>query len=90
MEEATMKQNDERQRFLDKPENVGRLLWAFTVLCVLVLLADFFFHRHTYHPLEEMWGFYGVFGFLGIVGLVQAAKGLRKLMGRNEEYYGPE
>ncbi|MFC1660423.1 hypothetical protein ACFL3S_03005 [Gemmatimonadota bacterium] len=82
-----MKPDSERERFLDRRENVHRLLWGFTVLSVLVLLVDFFFHRHTYHPWEEWWGFYGIFGFVGIVVLVQAAKGLRRLVMRDEEHY---
>ena len=82
-----MKPSSERERFLDRPKNVARLLWGFTVLCVLVLIVDFFYHRHTTHGWEEMWGFYGIFGFIGIVVLVQAAKGLRRLVMRDEDHY---
>jgi drug/metabolite transporter (DMT)-like permease len=85
-----MTPNPERERFLDKRRNVDGLLWGFTVLCALILLVDFFFHRHVYHPWEGNWGFYGIFGFIGIVLLVQAAKGLRRLMMRDEDYYESE
>jgi hypothetical protein len=40
-----------------------------------------------YHPWEHLWGFYGIFGAVGIIVLVQAAKGLRKLVMRDEDYY---
>jgi len=82
-----MKPEGEKERFLDRQENVDRLLWAFTVLGCAVLAVDFFFHRHGYHPWERVWGFYGLFGAVGIIVLVQAAKGLRRLVMRDEDYY---
>lgn len=81
------KPEGERTRFLDRQENVDRLLWGFTVLGLAVLIVDFFFHRHVYHPVEGVWGFYGIFGAVGIVVLVQLAKVLRKLVWRDEDYY---
>ena len=82
-----MKPEGEKERFLDRQENVDRLLWGFTILGVITLLVDFFFHRHTYHSWEHLWGFYGIFGALSIVVLVQLAKALRKLVMRDEDYY---
>ena len=82
-----MKPEGEKERFLDRQENVDRLLWAFTVLGCAVLAVDFFFHRHAYLSWEHVWGFYGLFGGVGIVVLVQAAKGLRRLVMRDEDYY---
>ena len=82
-----MKPEGEKERFLDRQENVDRLLWGFTILGVITLLVDFFFHRHTYHSWEHLWGFYGIFGALSIVVLVQLAKVLRKLVMRDEDYY---
>ena len=82
-----MKPEGEKERFLDRQQNVDRLLWGFTLLGLIALLVDFFFHRHTYHPLEHIWGFYGIFGALSIFALVQLAKVLRKLVMRDEDYY---
>jgi hypothetical protein len=82
-----MKPDGERERFLDRQSNVDRLLWGFTVLGVLVLAVDLFFHRHIYHSWEHLWGFYGIFGAVGIVVLVQLSKVLRKLVMRDEDYY---
>ena len=87
MEDRKMKPESEKEWFLDKRKNVDRLLWGFTVLCALVLLVDFVFHRHVYHSWEEMWGFYGIFGFVGIWVLVQASKVLRWLVKRDEDHY---
>ena len=82
-----MKPQGEKERFLDKQENVDRLLWGATVVGILILLVDFFFHRHIYHPWERLWGFYGIFGALAMLVLVQSAKWLRKLVMRDEDYY---
>ena len=86
-EHDQMKPQGEKERFLDRQENVDRLLWGVTIVGVLVLLVDFFFHRHSYHPLERLWGFYGIFGAVAIIVLVQLAKLLRKLVMRDEDYY---
>lgn len=82
-----MKPEGEKERFLDRRENVDRLLWGVTVLGVILLAVDLFFHRHIYHPWEHLLGFYGLFGALGIVVLVQLSKVLRKLVMRDEDYY---
>jgi len=82
-----MRPEGEKERFLDRQENVDRLLWGVTVVGVLLLLADLLFHRHVYHSWERIWGFYGIFGAVAIVVLVQLAKGLRKLVKRDEDYY---
>ena len=77
----------EKERFLDRQENVDRLLWGTTVVGVLLILADFVYHKHVYHDWENLWGFYGIFGAVSIIVLVQLAKGLRKLVMRDEDYY---
>lgn len=82
-----MKPDGEKERFLDRQKNVDGLLWGLTALGLAILSVDFFFHRHVYHPWERVWGFYGIFGAVGIVVLVQLAKGLRKMVMRDEDYY---
>jgi hypothetical protein len=82
-----MKSDGERERFLDRQSNVDRLLWGFTLVGILVLAVDFFFHRHVLHSWEHLWGFYGIFGAVGIIVLVQLSKVLRKLVMRDEDYY---
>lgn len=77
----------EKERFLDRRENVDRLLWGVTVVGAILLLVDFLYHRHVYHSWEHLWGFYGIFGAISIIVLVQTAKGLRKLVMRDEDHY---
>lgn len=79
--------NKEKTQLFDKPQNVRRLLRGFYALCAVVLLLDFFVHRHGSHPWESLWGFYALFGFVACVVLVLAAKQMRKLLLRKEDYY---
>jgi len=76
--------------WLDKPENVSKLLRVFYVLCGVVLLAEFAIHKHGEHELESWPFFHGIYGFVGIVILVFISVGLRKVVLRPESYYGDE
>ena len=82
-----MKPDGEKERLLDRQENVDRLLWGATVIGLILVAVDFFFDRHVYHSWEHLLGFYGIFGALGIVLLVQLSKVLRRLVMRKEDYY---
>ena len=77
----------ERKHFLDEPGNVRALLRVFYALCAGLLLLDIAHLRHAVHPAEALWGFYGLFGFAACTALVLAAKGLRRLVMRREDYY---
>ena len=78
---------DERRRWLDEPRNVTRIVYGLAVLCVLALVADFFYTKHPYFSVERWPGFYALYGFTGSVALVLTAKGLRRLLRRDEDYY---
>ncbi|WP_394132367.1 hypothetical protein [Shewanella maritima] len=73
--------------FFDKPENIQKILKVFYVICVLLVLADFIVHRHIYHNWENVPGFYAIYGFVGCVILVLIAKGMRKVLMKEEDYY---
>jgi hypothetical protein len=83
---SVMKQ--EPRRFFDKRENTTKVLWIFHALCAALLVIDMFYHRHTMHAWEDMWGFYAIYGFVACVVLVLVAKQLRKLVMVSERYYG--
>jgi hypothetical protein len=78
---------DERRRWLDEPRNVNRIVYGLAVLCVLALVADFFYTKHPHFSFERWPGFYAVYGFTGSVALVLTAKGLRRFLRRDEDYY---
>ncbi|MCG6957500.1 MAG: hypothetical protein LJF04_16035 [Gemmatimonadetes bacterium] len=87
---AWMKDPDEPPRIWDKKQNVARLLNALYALCAVLVVLDLVVHRHTEHPWEHVVAFYPLYGFVGIVILVLAAKGLRRLVMRPEDYYDVE
>ena len=52
-----------------------------------MLVIDAGFDRHEEFFWEGWFGFYGFFGFIACVVLVLAAKELRRLVMRREDYY---
>ncbi len=77
----------EKSYWLDDPRNVDRIVWALYAVCALLLLIDPLVHKHGPFPIEHVFGFYGIFGFVACVGLVLAARMLRVILMRPEDYY---
>ena len=74
-------------RWLDEPRNVRRVVLAVYLVCGLLLLADLFYTKSAHFGFERWFGFYPVFGFAVSFSLVLTAKQMRKLVGRDEDYY---
>ena len=77
----------ERRRWLDEPRNVDKVYYSLCVLCALSVLADFFYVKHGEFRWEDWIGFHAGYGFVACVVLVLAAKQLRKVLKRPEDYY---
>ena len=77
----------EKRYWLDEPGNVTKLYHVLWVVGILLLVGDFFLHKHEDFVFAGWYSFYGVFGFIACVALVVSAKGLRKLLMRDEQYY---
>ncbi|MEQ9638741.1 MAG: hypothetical protein RIM84_01855 [Alphaproteobacteria bacterium] len=77
----------ETPRWLDERRNVDKIYYGLIVLCVGSVAADLFYEKHGHYQIEHLIGAYGIYGFLACVGLVLAAKELRKLIMRDENYY---
>lgn len=74
--------------FFDNPKNVKRFIKSFYLLCVVLIIIDFFSPGHGHFFWEERLGFYAVYGFVACVILVLVAKYiLRPLVKRREDYY---
>jgi len=58
------------------------------VVCGLLFLVDFTFEKHGHFDIENVPGFFGAYGFVMFTGLILAAKGLRVLIKRREDFYG--
>jgi len=77
----------EPKHWLDSPKNVDRIWYWLLGLCVLLLLTDALYHKHTHFWFENWFGFYGLYGFVVFFLVVLAGKQLRKLLMRGEDYY---
>ncbi len=77
----------EKSHIFDNPRNVKRAIYALYAVCALSIVAELFISRHVDHPWEVLFGFYGVYGFVACTILVLAAKELRKVVMRKEDYY---
>jgi hypothetical protein len=84
----------EDQNWLDNPRNVNKVVYALYAICALLVGADLFLHKHIhfeyenhFYNFENWFGFFGCFGFVACVGLVLAAKLLRVVVIREEDYY---
>ncbi len=81
---------DEKKWWLDSPANIKLIVWALAIVCVLLFLADFFYHKHGHFDFEQWPGFYAWYGFLSYCTIVLTAKQIRKLIGRDESFYEKE
>lgn len=77
----------ERKRWLDRKENVDKVYWGVWLLCALLLAIEPWVHKHGDFAFERWFGFHGWYGFVACVGLVLAAKLLRVVLKRPEDYY---
>ncbi len=73
--------------WIDYPENVTRIVYALYAVCAGLILIDPLVHKHGPFAIEHFWGFYAIYGFIGCVGLVLAAKLMRVVLKRPEDYY---
>ncbi len=77
----------ERRYRLDDRRNVETLFRALLIVCAGLFAADLFYDRHAKFALGDAFGFFAIFGFVACVFLVLAARLLRRLLMRSEDYY---
>ena len=73
--------------WVDRKGRMTLLYRALWVVCAGFAAADFFFAHHPKFKIEGFPVFYGVFGFIVTIGLVMAARELRRIVKRDEDYY---
>jgi len=81
---------NDRKYWLDDPRNVDKVFWGVCLLCALSALVDvggLLYRKDAHFGLEALWNFHGFYGFISCWLLVLAAKRLRKLVKRDEDYY---
>ncbi|MGI9385205.1 MAG: hypothetical protein ACR2PO_18785 [Methyloligellaceae bacterium] len=77
----------EKRYWLDDLRNVDKIVYALYAICALLLVIDPLIHKHGPFAIEHWLGFYGIYGFVACVALVLAAKELRRILMRSEDYY---
>ena len=94
LDDVPMKAPEEPPAWADSPSFVKRLIWAVFIVCGFLLVIDPFVPKHegyeykyTLFEVERWWGFYGIYGFVGCVFLVLAAKEMRRIIMKPENYY---
>lgn len=75
--------------WLDKKQNVERIVYGLYIVCAALFAADFLYKKYTYMEIENFPGFYALYGFIMCAALVICAKGMRVFLKRPEEYYAP-
>ena len=81
-----MPHNSMKRRPIDS-RRVDGIVYGLYALCALLFLADLIHSRHTHYNVEGWPGFYSVFGFVSCVALVLVARGLRRVLKREEDFY---
>lgn len=79
--------SDETPRWLDEKRNVDKIYYGLIALCVASVAADLFYEKHGHYEIEHIIGAYGAYSFIACVVLGLAARELRKLISRDEDYY---
>lgn len=77
----------EARSWIDDRKNVDRIVYALFAVCAALILVDPLIHKHGPFAIEHLWGFYAICGFVGCVVLVLAAKLMRVLLKRDEDFY---
>lgn len=72
---------------LENKKFINTLIYLLYAICLGLLCADIFHHKHGHFTFEEWFGFYAFYGFLAYLIIVNCAKLLRKLVQRDEDYY---
>lgn len=71
----------------DDPKNVKRLIYFFYAILAILLVVEFFIHRHSHFPWEDQPFFFAIYGFVACVLVIFTSKLLRFFLKRNEDYY---
>lgn len=79
--------SDRGTGWVEQPKNIDRIVYTLYAVCAVVMALDLVVERHEYLGFAGWFGFYAWYGFIACVGLVIAAKGLRRLVMRPEDYY---
>mgnify|MGYP000340781510 CR=1 FL=1 len=64
-----------------------RFTYLIIIICILLFIGEFVFHRHGETIIEDYLFFPAIFGFIAFIFIVFAGVLLRKIVMRKEDYY---
>ena len=73
--------------YFDKPENIKKLWIMLYVVCGLLVVPDFFIHRHPHFGFDGFFGFYALLGFVSCAALILFSKVVGLVLKAREDYY---
>jgi hypothetical protein len=76
-----------KRYWLDDPRNVTLVFRGLIAVCALAALSELPFDKHVEFPWERWFNWHGFYGFVCCFFLVLAAKQLRRVLLRPEDYY---
>jgi hypothetical protein len=79
--------DEQKTYWLDDSSNMNKLCLVLYVISGLLILGDFFYHKHIHFSPEGWFGFYALFGFLSYSFIVLAGWVWRSIVMRKEDYY---
>ena len=81
-----MKQKKEFDYF-DRPETIKKLWIMLYAICGLLVVADFFTHRHPHFGFDGFLGFCALLGFVSCAVLILFSKLVSLVLKAKEDYY---
>ena len=73
--------------YFDKPENQKKMWIMLYSICGILLIFDFFTHRHEYFGFDGIFGFYAILGFISCAVLILFSKLVGLFLKAKEDYY---
>jgi len=73
--------------YFDRPENIKKLWIMLYAVCGLLVIPDFFTHRHTHFEFDGFFGFYALLGFISCAVLILFSKLVGLVLKAKEDYY---
>ena len=73
--------------WVDRPGSAERIFYGLAVICGLLFLLDFTYEKYGHFDVERLPGFFGIYGFVMFTALILAAKALRMVIRRPEDFY---
>ena len=73
--------------WVDRPGNPLKIVWGLAAACFVLVVLDVLLVEHKSGGMESIPGFYAVAGFVMFSTIIIAARILRTIIGRGENYY---